>query len=162
MRVTDSMVSDWLIWARNFGEVAAYKVGKGSNRRRVRVRLTPGITRNGRPFRPREGLFDLLGHEIADVVPAELMLTAREALVFGYGCAVGRAAALAGVGPEWREDGWSVEDRRVFEERLKDARRADREEFEAELREHEEERQRRVAEYRRRREEQAQIEETSG
>src|SRR4051812_23991071 len=97
-RVTDSMVGDWLIWARNFGEIVAYNDGRGPYKyarkgesRRFRIRLTPGVTRDGTPFRPKEGILDIFGHGPENVVPSELMLTAREALVFGMGCAAGRA-----------------------------------------------------------------------
>src|SRR4051794_28337323 len=99
-RVTDDMVSHWLIWARNFREIVNYSTGgrydierRRGTARRFRIRLTPGITANGGPFRAKEGIVDILGHDANDVVPHELMLTAREALIFGYGCAVGRAAA---------------------------------------------------------------------
>lgn len=149
MRVTDEMVRGWLVWARNYGEVVAYAVGSGAARR-FRVRLPAGITANGQPFRPREGLFDITGHDVGDVVPSELMLTAREALVFGYGCAVGRTAALAGERPEWC-DGWTPEARAEFEGRREEARAANAADLEREAAEREAERLRRVAEYRRRR-----------
>jgi hypothetical protein len=152
-RVTDTTITDWLVWARNFGEVVAYRVGSG-RARRFRVRVTPGITRNGAPLRPKGGLLDFFGHTEEDVVPAELMLTAREALVFAYGCAVGRAAALAdGEQEEWRvamEEAWTPEARAAFHNRREAAREADVEERDREVAEQEERRQQRIAEHRRR------------
>lgn len=162
-RVTDEMVLHWLAWARNFGEVVSWRVGSGAGRR-FRIRVTPGITANGDPYRAKEGLLDLLGHEEKDVVPVELMLTAREALLFGMGCAAGRAAAMAGREHEWqraREEAWTPAEREAFEQRRRAVRDADREEGERERAEHEAERLRRVEEYRRRREGVRQIEETS-
>lgn len=153
-RVTDDMVRHWLDWARNFGEVVAYRVGSGSARR-FRVRVPPGITNDGSPFRLRQGLFDITGHDENDVVPAELMLTAREALVFGMGCAVGRTAALMEAEKDWqraRQEEWSPELRTEFARLRQEARDANRAELDQEAAEHEEERQRRIAEYRRRKE----------
>lgn len=150
-RVTDDMVRTWLAWARNFGEVVAWRVGSGSGRR-FRVRLPAGITKDGAPFRPREGFLDITGHDGADVVPAELMLTAREALIFGMGCAVGRTAALAGECPAWRAEDWTPAERAAFVERREEARAADRADLEREALEREEARLRRAEAFRRRRE----------
>lgn len=153
MRVTDEMVRGWLAWARNFGEVVSYRAGSGSGRR-FRVRVTPGITINGDPFRPKEGILDLTGHDAGDVVPAELMLTAREALLFGMGCAVGRTAALADREHEWqrqREEAWTPAERAAFVERRQAVRASDQEELARDAAEREAERQRRSAEHRRRR-----------
>lgn len=151
-RVTDVMVSDWLVWARNFGEVVAYRVGRGGARR-VRVRVPPGVTCDGAPFRPKQGVFDFVGHAPDDVVPSELMLTAREAIVFGMGCAVGRAAAFVGAEHEWqreRAEEWTPEVREEFVRWREDVREADRLDLEREAVEREAERQRRMAEHRRR------------
>lgn len=148
MRVTDEMVGRWLVWTRNYGEVVSYRTGSGRGRR-FRVRVAPGVTRNGQPFRPKQAILDLLGHEPADVVPTELMLTAREALVFAMGCAAGRAAALAGHSESWAEE-WPPEAREAFVAWREEAIKADREESERERAEREAERLRAVAEYRRR------------
>lgn len=158
MRVTDAMVEHWLVWARNFGEVVAYSTGRGpyvrrSGPRRFRIRLTPGITANGDPFRPKQGILDILGHTEEDVVPAELMLTAREALVFGMGCAAGRAAALMGREAEWqrdREAAWTPAEREAFAARREQAREANRADLDRERDEWDAERQRRVDAHRRR------------
>lgn len=169
MRVTDAMVEHWLVWARNFGEIVAWRTGRDGrvegrrSARRFRVRLTPGITYNGDPFRPKEGILDIFGHAPEDVVPAELMLTAREALVFGMGCAVGRAAALAGPEKDWqreRQAEWATE-RENFIRRREEARERNRADLDREAAERAEERQRRMEEYRRRREGTRQIEEES-
>jgi hypothetical protein len=155
MRVTDEMVEKWLVWARNFGEVVAYRVGSGQARR-FRVRLPAGITRDGAPCRPRQGMLDILGHETGDVVPTELMLTAREALVFAYGCAAGRAARLAGDCPMWFEP-WSPEAREQFEANRQEVVEANLADLEREAAAREAARLRRMAEHRRRREGTAQI-----
>lgn len=149
MRVTDEMVRGWLAWARNYEEVIAYRVGSGAGRR-FRVRVTPGVTRDGAPYRPKQGMLDILGHNAEDVVPAELMLTARETLVFAMGCATGRASALAGA-KRWHEEDWTPEEQAAFAGRREDVREADREELEREAAEREEARQQRMAAHRRRR-----------
>lgn len=164
-RVTDSMVEHWLIWARNFGEIIGWNNGKGElwsapvkGSRRWRVRLTPGVTADGQPFRAKEGLFDILGHTPEDAVPNELMLTSREALVFGMGCAAGRAAALAGPENDWQRDRiqvWEAGAAELFRRQRKAAREANREEAERERAEWEADRQRRVAEYKARKEAEA-------
>lgn len=147
-RVTDEMVRSWLLWARNFGEIVAYHIGDG-NRRRFRVRLPAGITSNGDPFRKREGILDITGHGAGDVVPPELLFTAREALAFGFGCAVGRTAALAGERPGWC-DGWTPEARAEFALRREAARAEDQAAKDREAAGREAERQRRMEAYRRR------------
>lgn len=158
-RVTDEMVRSWLVWARNFEEVVAYRIGKG-DRRRFRVRVPPGVTKNGHPFREKGGMLDIMGHAVEDVVPTELMFTAREALAFGMGCAAGRAAALAGSDREWLPE-WPQEDRAAFVHCREEARAADAADVERERAERVAERERRGAEYRRRREGVRQIEEKS-
>lgn len=157
MRVTDDMVRGWLTWARNFEEVVSFRIGKGAARR-FKVRVPAGITRDGHPFRPKEGMLDITGHDAGDVVPAELMFTAREAMAFAMGCATGRAAALAGKRQEWCP-AWSPAERAVFEERRQEARAAHDEEMAAEAAEREAERQRRIADYKRRKAGVQQIEE---
>lgn len=157
MRVKDTTVSDWLLWARHFGEIISYRVGKG-DRRRIRVRVTPGVTRDGSPFRPKEGILDIFGHTADDVVPAELMFTAREALAFGMGCAAGRAAALMEREEDWqrdREAEWTPAARTEFARRREEARAQDRRDRERGESEREAERLRRVAAYRRRKEAEA-------
>lgn len=161
-RVTDRVVEHWLIWARNFGEIIGWNNGKGElwsppvkGPRRWRVRLTPGVTADGQPFRAKEGLLDILGHSPGDVVPSELMLTSREALVFGMGCAVGRAAARIGPENDWQRDRiqvWEAGATELFRRRREVAREANREEFERERAEWEADRQRRMAERKARRE----------
>lgn len=159
-RVTDDMVRSWLIWARNLGEIVAFNDGRGpyvrrSGPRRWRIRLAPGVTNDGNPPRAKQGIFDLFGHEEKDIVPAELMLTSREALVFGMGCAVGRAATVVGAEHDWhreRLEAWTPEAREAFARWREEAREADRASLERERAEWEAERQRRMAEYRRRKE----------
>lgn len=147
-RVTDEMVRSWLVWTRNFGEIVAFHVGEGAGRR-FRVRLPAGVTSNGDPFRQRGGILDITGHGVDDVVPSELLFTAREALAFGFGCAVGRTAALASERPKWCE-GWTPEARAEFERRREAAREEDQAAKDREAAEREAERQRRMADYRRR------------
>lgn len=165
-RVTDRMVEHWLIWARNFGEIVAYNSGRGPYKyakgesRRFRIRLTPGVTSDGSPFRPKQGLLDILGHDADDVVPSELMLTAREALLFGMGCAAGRAAALAGVDKAWQrtnQEKWTPEVQAAFKALREEAREANKQDFQRDRDEWEAERQRNIAEYRRRREAESRI-----
>jgi hypothetical protein len=148
-RVTDEMVRVWLTWARNAGEVAGFRIGKGKARR-FKVRVPAGVTCNGQPFRPKDGMFDILGHTAEDVVPGELMFTAREALAFGMGCATGRAAALAGQHHDWLTEDWTPEQRAAFEERREAAKAEHAAELDAERAEREAERQRRIADYKRR------------
>jgi hypothetical protein len=152
VRVRDALVQPWLTWARNFGEVVAWQTTPGAGRR-FRVRVTPGITHDGMPYRPKGGILDLRGHGPEDVVPAELMLTAREALVFGMGCAVGRTAALVGehAWQEVRREEWTVAERAEFRRRRDDARREEEAYREREAAEHEAARLRWVEEHRRRR-----------
>lgn len=156
MRVTDETVRTWLTWARNFEEVVAYRIGTGKARR-FRVRVPPGVTCNGHPFREKQGMLDITGHAPEDVVPPELMFTAREALAFAMGCATARAAAFAGSERTWLPE-WPEEDRAVFVRCREEAREANAAELAAESAEFEADRQRRVAEYRRRKEGVRQIE----
>lgn len=156
-RVTDEMVRSWFAWAQNFGEVVGCRIGDGAGRR-FRVRLPAGVTRNGAPFRPRVGMLDITGHSEDDVVPAELLFTAREALAFAYGCAAARAAALGGGPPEWAVAEWTSEARETFDRRRELACEEDQAERLREMAEREAERQRRIADYRRRRGLQRQIE----
>jgi hypothetical protein len=156
------MVEHWLLWARHFGEIIGWDNGKGElwstpvkGSRRWRVRLTPGVTADGQPFRAQEGFLDILGHKPEDVVPNELMLTSREALVFGMGCAVGRASARLDPENDWQRDRiqvWEAGAAELFRRRREEAREANREERDRERAEWEADRQRNIAEHKRKKE----------
>lgn len=86
-RVTDDMVQSFLTWGRNYGEIESFaKIDPGRGRCWKIVlpedRWAHGIQRTP----------SILTLDSTRAVPTEIVLTAREALVFGYGLAVGGAA----------------------------------------------------------------------
>lgn len=89
-RVSDYEVERWLVWARNYGEIEQFKKVKGSARKwLVTLPDPPGvrpITASGM----EPGMIERC------IVPEEFVLTSREAIAFGYGC------AIAGARPETR------------------------------------------------------------
>jgi len=97
MRVTDNLVRTWLGWARNFDEIESWKkIAPRGKKWFIKVPL--GI-RRGRQDVPLSPWFDRDG-----VVPAELVLTSREALLFALGCAVGGARERA----TWTQEDWEA------------------------------------------------------
>lgn len=86
-RVTDKMVLGFLVWARNYGEIESFE--KLPVAGRCWKIVMPGVVR------AHGGSDPLLGGSLRDdpmrTVPTEFVLTAREALVFGYGIAAGGA-----------------------------------------------------------------------
>jgi hypothetical protein len=88
-RVTDDMVTGFLVWARNYGEIESYRQVADSGRKwRIRLPMgEPPVTASGRHAWTEDR-----------IVPTEFVLTSREALAFGYG------VALAGGRTELRAD----------------------------------------------------------
>jgi hypothetical protein len=84
MRVTDDMVRHVLTWARNYKEIESYGLIAQSGRK-WRIRLHQPVRVGARA----NVLDAILGIRPEDEVPAEMVLTSREAFLFGYGCAVG-------------------------------------------------------------------------
>lgn len=84
MRVSDDMVRGFLTWARNYGEISAFEKLEGGGRC-WKIELTAPICAHGA---------DTAGFMASPqrTVPIEFVLTAREALAFGYGVAVGGAS----------------------------------------------------------------------
>lgn len=79
MRVNEDTVERYLIWARNYGEIASFKRIADAGRK-WQIRLFDGVTVTASGAEP-----GLVEHE---VVPDELVFTSREALAFGMGLAV--------------------------------------------------------------------------
>lgn len=86
-RVTDEMVRGFLVWARNYGEVESFE--KVATRGRCWKIVLPGVRRAHGKSAPLLGIMEDRPDRL---VPTEMVLTTREALVFGYGVAVGGAA----------------------------------------------------------------------
>lgn len=105
-RVRDDTIRSFLTWARNYEEIAWFERVDDVGPRCWRIVLMPGepIFSHPNPIWP--GLA-----EQDEIVPAEMMLTAREALVFGYGLAVG------GMSKDRRE--WTAEDHEAAGERIR-------------------------------------------
>lgn len=80
MRVSDDDVRRALTWARNYGEIASYEALPERGRKWL-IRL-PDV-----PITVQGGERRWLSND----VPVELVLTSREALAFGWGCAVAGA-----------------------------------------------------------------------
>jgi hypothetical protein len=97
MRVTDDLVRAWLQWARNFEEIESWEQIAARGRKWL-VKVPPGI-RKGRQDLPLHLWFDREG-----VVPTELVLSSREALLFALGCAVGGARERA----TWTQEDWEA------------------------------------------------------
>jgi hypothetical protein len=87
-RVTDGMVRDYLVWARNYGEIESFeKIAPGGRCWKITL---PAVCRaHGGDGPLLGGMWEDRPHK---VVPREFVLTAREALAFGYGVAVGGAS----------------------------------------------------------------------
>jgi len=104
VRITDAMVRDFLVWARNYGEIEHFERLEGGGRC-WKITL-PGICRAHGGDGPLLGEW---GDEPHRVVPREFVLTSREAFAFGYGVAVGGAAERRSefAAREWK---WGVEE----------------------------------------------------
>jgi hypothetical protein len=72
-------VGDWLVWGRNYGEIASYKRVTDAGRKWL-VAIPEGVTITASGMEP--GMIE------RRIVPDELVLTSREALAFGMGLAV--------------------------------------------------------------------------
>lgn len=108
-RVTDDDVLRWLAWARNYGEIESFRrVAKRGRKWLILMPLDEHRTRDGDHLRG-----GLMGHREEDVVPREMVLTSREALVFAYGCAAGgwMRSRL-----DWTQEDWDERARRQREE----------------------------------------------
>jgi hypothetical protein len=99
MRVSDELVRRFLTWARNYGEIESFEQVTQAGRKWL-VRLPKGTT------------VTVDGSEVgwltgADgIVPDEMVLTSREALVFGYGLAIGGGRPETRRAIAAREWGW--------------------------------------------------------
>lgn len=103
MRVTDEMVREYLVWARNYEDIAYFERIPGGGRCwRIVLVEREEIGSHPDPAFPRTP---------EQVVPTEMVLTGREALAFGYGLAV------AGVARDRRE--WADADFAAASERVK-------------------------------------------
>lgn len=80
-RVTDEMVRGFLIWGRNYGEIENFALIAQSGRK-WRITLPAIATASGAPSD------DLTNYSGSRIVPAEFVMTSREAFAFGYGLAV--------------------------------------------------------------------------
>lgn len=85
-RVTDDMVRDFLIWAKNYGEIASYQKIADSGRK-WKIVLPEVVEASN--FHNALSIINIVTPE--RLVPVEIVLTSREALVFGYGLAVAGA-----------------------------------------------------------------------
>jgi hypothetical protein len=74
------MVRNWLVWGCNYGEIESFKMVAESGRKWL-VKMPEGVTITGSGMAP--------GWLEDRIVPNELVLTNREALVFAMGLAVG-------------------------------------------------------------------------
>lgn len=98
MRVSDDTVVSYLNWARNYGEIQSFsQIAKRG--RKWLVIMPEGVT-----FTKDGGDVGVLTGQDG-IVPDELVLTSREALVFGYGLAVAGARVPRRVTAE-RRWGW--------------------------------------------------------
>lgn len=103
MRVDDEVIREFLTWARTYEDIAYWEHLPGGGRCwRIVLVEREEIGSHPDPAFPRLP---------EQVVPTEMVLTAREALVFGYGLAV------AGVSRDRRE--WTDEDFATASERVK-------------------------------------------
>ncbi|MCA1571008.1 MAG: hypothetical protein LC798_11945 [Chloroflexi bacterium] len=100
-RVTDEIVHRFLVWARNYEEIESFRKIAPSGRC-WRIRIRPGVRADGMD---RSVLDDILGDDDR-VVPTEIVLTSREALVFGYGCAVAGASRHR---DDWTQEDWEAQ-----------------------------------------------------
>lgn len=89
-RVTDDQVSHMLTWARNFGDLDFKRIGKSGRKWLVTFTFDGEISTEhmGRVADAR-AFAQFLGPRLADIVPHELALTNREAMLLCYGLAVG-------------------------------------------------------------------------
>lgn len=83
-RVTDDLVHGFLVWARNYGEIESFE--RISERgRKWKIRLAAPVAAKGNDT---PDILDRMFGGAKRWVPQEFVLTSREALTFGYGCAV--------------------------------------------------------------------------
>lgn len=110
MRVTDAMVEGFLLWARNYREIESFEKIEGGGRCWKITLRAPVWAFGDEPM--------AVLSQPERMVPDEFVLTAREALAFGYGVAVGgaseRRADFAAREWQWGEaekrDGAAVDD----------------------------------------------------
>jgi hypothetical protein len=107
-RVTDEMVAGFLRWGRNYGEVESFEKIAESGRK-WKITLASPSTAAG----PLHWLFTGVNGE--RTVPQELVLTSREALVFGYGLATAGTWAQSRREFAMQEWGWENDNWPVFE-----------------------------------------------
>lgn len=123
-RVRDETIRSFLTWARNYEEIEWFERVPGVGPRCWKIVL---ISREEIGPYPNP----IFRREPDEIVPVEMMLTAREALAFCYGLAV------AGVCRDRRE--WTPEDHEAagerIRERLEPRARAAAEKFERERQE---------------------------
>lgn len=105
-RITHEQVRSYLQWARNYGEIIDFqKIAKSG--RCWMIEVEPGI----RPMatdsptgRGGDLLMDFGGVDARTVIPEVMVLTTREALLFGWGLAV---AGLGKPRTEFGDDDWN-------------------------------------------------------
>jgi hypothetical protein len=97
LRVTDDAVDHWLVWARNYGEIESYKKIAERGRKWL-VKMPEGVTITASGME--------LGFLERNLVPDEIVLTNREALVFGMGLAAGGSRPTPRAEFAAKEWGW--------------------------------------------------------
>lgn len=108
-RITHEMITGFLVWARNYEEIISWEdLGSKAGSKRWKIVVQPGITATGDDIED-DPFFSILGPNIDRIVPHELVLTSREALVFGYGLAV---AGLCRSRKEWTHEEWVAKSER--------------------------------------------------
>jgi hypothetical protein len=116
VRVTDENVREWLVWARNYGEIESFEIAIASKSgRKWLIRLPPGITVTASNSEP--GILE------RRIVPNELMMTNREALAFGMGLAIAGARRETRYSFAAREWGWGETDEASAAEQPANTRR---------------------------------------
>lgn len=104
-RATDELVRRWLTWARNYEEIIDFQ--KIAPRGRCwKITIREGVPRTG--SKPLSAISPLFASD-DDYVPTELMLTAREAIVFGMACATAGACMDRRA---WTQDDWEAQSER--------------------------------------------------
>src|SRR3954468_4740989 len=101
MRVTDEMVRSFLTWGRNYGELDSFKCLPDARGRKWHIEI-PAAVNAATSDSPV-----LLVSSPDRIVPAEFVLTNREALAFGYGLAVAGARTETRAEFAAREWGWT-------------------------------------------------------
>lgn len=107
MRATDKDVRSWLVWARNYGEIASFEITAATGRKWL-IRLPDGATITASNREP--GMLE------RRIVPGEFVLTSREALAFGMGLAIAGARREARDSFAAREWGWGQDEKASTED----------------------------------------------